>query len=145
MNVQYLWKEQISQESNIEKENLTMETIINCSKNKFGNHNFYITYEGRRYYLFTQNYHRGVNVLFETGVSLSNAMNAKTAKGDYCIMKTMSKFRSYIRYVERENNIQILKATKEKNEIRKHRKEERININDYDLDELLDEFEEVYA
>ncbi len=117
-----------------------MATIINCKKNALGGHNFYITHDGKKYYLFSQNYHRGVNIYFEKGVSLENVMNVKTAHRDHCVIKTMAKMKPYINYIEKEYNIKILDTTKQKHTFKKEYKAPRINIYDYDLDEIEESY-----
>ena len=98
-----------------------MESIISCKKNKLGGHNFYIKHGGKEYFLFSQEYHKGVNNHFSRGVSLQNALNISTAKGDHCVIKTISKMKPYIRYIEKEYDIKILKKTIEKGLINKKR------------------------
>ena len=98
-----------------------MGSIISCKTNKQGGHNFYIKHEGNEYFLFSQQYHRGVNNHFSRGVSLRNALNISTAKRDHCVIKTMSKMKPYIRYIEKEYDIKILKKTIEKGLINKKR------------------------
>lgn len=98
-----------------------MDSIIICRVNRRGDHNFYIEHNGRQYYLFTQDYHRGVNVFFSSGVSLKTAMYGrgalKATHGDCCVAHTMKKLTPYIKYVEEENGIKILES---KQTIRKH-------------------------
>lgn len=101
-----------------------MNSIISCKMNKLGGHSFYIKHDGIEYYLFSQDYHKGVNNLFSKGVSINNAFNYKTAKRDYCIVKTMSKIRPYIQYIEKEYDVKILKNTINKGVIDKKKKME---------------------
>ena len=96
-----------------------MATIIKCRTNNIGKHNFYIEHLGKEYYLFSQDYHRGVNIYFAKGVNLNNVLNIKTAKRDHKVIKTMSKMKMYIKYIENEYDINILKCTMKKGEIKK--------------------------
>lgn len=98
-----------------------MENIITCQKNQAGNHNFFIKHKGKEYYLFSQPYHRGVNIYFANGVSLNNVLNYRTAKGDHKVIKTMSKMKMYIKYVENEYELKILNSTIYKGNCRKKR------------------------
>lgn len=84
-----------------------MDSIISCRINRLGNHNFYVEHNGKQYYLFTQDYHRGVNIYFSSGVSLRKALNVRATK-DHCIRHTIEKLTPYIKYVEEENEIRIL-------------------------------------
>ncbi len=90
-----------------------MDTI-NCRRNHQRGHNFYLEHDGKEYYLFSQDYHRGVNIYFSRGVSLEDALDPKKARRDHCVIKTMSKMRPYIRYIEKEFNLQVLDNTKRK-------------------------------
>ncbi len=85
-----------------------MDTIISCRVNRRGNHNFYVEHNGREYYLFTQDYHLGVDDFFSGGISLRNAMDFTLSHRDFYIQHTMEKLNPYIRYVEQENGISIL-------------------------------------
>ena len=40
-----------------------MDSIISCRINRLGNHNFYVEHNGKQHYLFTQDYHRGINLI----------------------------------------------------------------------------------
>lgn len=88
-----------------------MEAIIKCYTKEKGIHKFYIEYGGKRYFLFSQDYRRGVNNYFCKGVSLHNALCIKTAKRNHAVIKTMSKLKIYIRYIEKEYGLKILKKT----------------------------------
>ncbi len=96
-----------------------METIIKCKTSQVGTHYFFMKYAGKEYYLFSQDYHRGVNIYFSKGVSLHNALDVSTAHNDHCVIKTMSKLTSYIKYIEREYDLKILDSTISKNVINK--------------------------
>lgn len=109
-----------------------MSTIITCKQNKVGKHNFFIEHQGKEYYLFCQPYHRGVNIYFTNGVSLNNVLNYKTAKGDHKVIKTMSKMKMYIKYIETEYDIKILKNTIQKSE--GYKKKHNYN-DDYDYND----------
>ena len=98
-----------------------MESIISCKTNKLGDHNFYSKHAGKEYYLFSQEYHREENIHFLRDVSMQNALNISIAKGNHCVIKTMSKMKPYIRYIEKEYNIKILKNIIEKDLINKKR------------------------
>ncbi len=113
-----------------------MCSIIKCKKEKKGVHSFYINYNGKDYYLFTQDYHKGVNNYFSRGVSLDKALNCRTANGDFRVMKTMEKLKPYIKYIEKEYNIKILKNTINRRLVNKTKK--HYNIGYYSCLEDVD-------
>ncbi len=109
-----------------------MDSIISCRINRQGNHNFYIEHNGKQYYLFTQEYHRGVNIYFSSGVSLRRTLNIRTAK-DHCVQHTIEKLTPYIKYVEEENEIRIL-------ERKEHDRRKNMTYNDcldYDYEDIF--------
>ena len=70
---------------------------------------------GEIHYLFSQNYRRGVNNYFQNGVRINNAIDFSRAKGDRAIIRTMEKLPSYIKYIEREYEIEVLRKTARRN------------------------------
>ena len=88
-----------------------MKTVIKCTENKLGGHSFYINHQGIDYLLFNQRFHRGVDRAFRNGLDLSESLNFKTAKGDTAILKTISKMKLYIKYIEKEYKVKILNAS----------------------------------
>ena len=111
-----------------------MESKIICKINKKGNHDFYVNHGGKDYYLFSQDYHRGVNILFSRGVPIDSALKYKTAKRDHCAAKTISKLKPYLKYVEKEYNLHILKESFEKGVRKKEKKFRKFkNELNYDL------------
>lgn len=109
-----------------------MNSIIKCNENRRGQHNFYINYAGKDYYLFSQDYHDGVNKYFSKGVSIHNIFDTKRNIKDHCVMKTVSKMKPYIRYIEKEYDLMILKETIEKVVINKKKKHLNKNSDNYD-------------
>ena len=70
---------------------------------------------GETHFLFSQDYRRGANEYFRNGVRLDDALNFSRAKGDNAIKRTMEKLPSYIKYIEREYDLEILRQTAKKN------------------------------
>lgn len=93
-----------------------MANTIYCATTSKGIQSFYITANGERHFLFSQNFRRGVKEYFERGVRIDEAMNFKRANGNSAIIHTMEKLPSYIRYVEREYGMQVLRSTARKNQ-----------------------------
>lgn len=83
---------------------------IYCKKNN-GNLDFYMIYDKKEYYLFSQTYKRGVEDFYKQGVFIDKAIHHGIGKKDCSIHKTMDKLIKYIKYLEKETNVIILKKT----------------------------------
>ncbi|MBQ8839799.1 MAG: hypothetical protein IJ004_00530 [Clostridia bacterium] len=88
-----------------------MATTIYCVPTAKGIHSFYVKQDGKSHFLFNQDYRRGVQAFYAGGVSLSNAINHSSAKGDRAILRTMEKLPVYIKYIEKEYALSIFKRT----------------------------------
>lgn len=76
-------------------------------------HEFYVTADGKKYYLFKQEYRKGVREYFrQDGVTLDRALNNGYANS--AVRRTIDKLPNYIRYIEKEYGIAILNKTKKK-------------------------------
>lgn len=73
---------------------------------------FFLTYNNVEYWLFTGKLRKGVLNFYEKGVDLNKALDFSKSHNDTAIIKTMEKLPLYIRYIEREENIQIFDKTK---------------------------------
>ena len=91
-----------------------MKDKIYCKTTDKGIHSFYLSTSKGDYFLFQQNYRKGVNDYFEKGVTLNEAMNFSRSRQDNAIMRTMSKLPMYIKYVEKEYRVEVLDKTKQK-------------------------------
>ena len=91
-----------------------MKERIYCKANQKGIHTFYLLTERGEYFLFNQNYRKGVHKYFEKGVTLKEAMNYSKCHNDSAMLKTMSKLPMYIKYIEKEYDIEILEKTKQR-------------------------------
>ena len=96
-----------------------MKTTIQCKPNRLGGHAFYIKHEGIDYLLFNQKYHNRVNQTFSRGLDLNDSLDPKTAKGDVQVLKTISKMKMYIKYIEKEFQVKILDSSINKGVINK--------------------------
>ena len=92
-----------------------MRNRIYCETTAKGIQSFYITAGGETHFLFSQNYRRGVKAYFERGVAIDEALNIRRANGNTAIIHTMEKLPSYIRYIEREYGVEVLRSTARKN------------------------------
>lgn len=92
-----------------------MKTTIICEPTAKGIHTFYLTFDNQRYYLFSQNYRKGVQEYFGKGVLIKEAMDYSKSRNDSAIMRTMSKIPTHIKYVEHEYDIAVFEQTKKRN------------------------------
>lgn len=98
-----------------EGEGSTMKSMIYCKPTERGVHSFYLVTEGREYFLFLQKYRKGVQKYFNKGVSLNRAMNYSKAHNDIALERTMTKLPMYIKYIEKEYDIEVFEQTKRRN------------------------------
>lgn len=93
-----------------------MKTMIYCRPTAQGIHSFYILTEGSEFFLFSQNYRKGVHSYFSKGVLLDEAYDYSKTNRDSAIVKTMNKLPAHIKHIEREYGITILNQTKKRNQ-----------------------------
>ena len=98
-----------------------MANTIYCETTAKGIQSFFINANGETHFLFSQNFRRGVKDYFERGVRIDEAINFKRANGNSAIIHTMEKLPSYIRYVEREYGMEVLRKTARKNQAYKRK------------------------
>ena len=92
-----------------------MKAKIYCKTTQKGIHSFYLSLEGNEYFLFSQKYKKGVQEYFgKGGVYFDQARNFAKSRKDTALIKTMSKFPIYIKYIEKEYEIAILNQTKKR-------------------------------
>ena len=94
-----------------------MKATVFCTSTAKGTHSFYLTYEGEDYFLFHQNYRKGVHEFYSDGVSLNTALKFALAHQDNAILRTMEKLPRYIKYVEKEYGIAVLEQTLKKQKV----------------------------
>lgn len=92
-----------------------MKTKIYCIISDKGIHSFYLQHNSKRFYLFSQNYRKGVHKYYKNGVSLEDAINFNKSHRDEAVTHTMEKLPAYIKYIEKEYDIAVYKKTKVKN------------------------------
>ena len=91
-----------------------MKPNVYCVTTSKGVHSFYLEACGEIHYLFSQGYKRGVSKYYGKGVNINDALDPSRAKRNTAVLKTMSKMPSYIRYIEKEYGIEVLKQTSRK-------------------------------
>jgi hypothetical protein len=77
-------------------------------------HEFYISADGTEYYLFTQAFRRSVDEYYRQGVIIDKAISHGIGRKDRAIHKTMDKLKLYIRYIEAQEEIVLLRKTGKK-------------------------------
>ena len=92
------------------------KATIYCRTTAKGVQTFYVVVDGDEHFLFSQHYRVGVRNYFRNPKSIDQALDFSCAKGNAALVHTMEKLPSYIRYVEREFGIEVLKKTHRKNE-----------------------------
>lgn len=92
-----------------------MKTNVYCLTTDKGVQTFYLEACGETHYLFSQNYRRGVKKYFGQGVHIDAAMDFSRAHNNTAILNTMRKLLSYIKYIEKEYCIEVLRKTARKN------------------------------
>lgn len=102
-----------------------MSTVIYCRSTAHNEHSFFLSTDRCCYFLFSQEYHQAVEDRFRNGMTLKEALNYKPACGRFDLEKTISKFPTYIKYVEKEYNIAILEQTKRKLRAKRNQEQAR--------------------
>ena len=92
-----------------------MKAKIYCATTQRGVQTFYLEAYGETHYLFTQSFKRGVKNYFGKGVTIDGAFDYSRAKHNTAVFHTMRKLPSYIKYVEKEYGIEVLRQTIRKN------------------------------
>lgn len=91
-----------------------MKTTIYCKPTDKGVHSFYLTVGNEDFFLFSQDYRKGVEEYYGKGVRIDESMKYSRAHNDSAITRTMDKIPMYIKYVEREYDIEVFERTKRK-------------------------------
>lgn len=92
-----------------------MKATIYCEPTSKGVHSFYLITSENKYYLFSQDYRKGVHEYFRKAISIDEAMDFSKSHRDAAIRRTMAKIPMYIKYIEKEYEIEVLEQTKRKN------------------------------
>ena len=91
-----------------------MKPQIYCKTTAKGEHSFYLMADGQEYYLFRQAYRRGVHTYFSNGIRIDEVYDFSKAKNDSAVIHTLDKLPLYIKYVENEYGIVVLRQTMKK-------------------------------
>ena len=99
-----------------------MKSTVYCLPTDKGIHTFYLITEGQKYYLFRQNYRKGVNEYFRDGVTIDRALDFSKSRHDEAIVRTMQKLPMYIKYIEKLYGLEVLRETVKRNSVMRSRK-----------------------
>lgn len=78
---------------------------------KNSEHQFFLDVDGKKHYLFRQDYRKGVDTFFSRSVRLNTAIDFSRSHHDKALSRTMEKILMYVRYVEKEKDIAVLERT----------------------------------
>ena len=92
-----------------------MKTTVYCKTNAKGIHSFYLVFGGKEFFLFNQAYRKGVDGFYGNGVPFDEALKHSRAKHDAAISRTMDKIPIYVKYIEKEFDVEVLNRTKRRN------------------------------
>ncbi|MBO5328778.1 MAG: hypothetical protein J6B04_06365 [Clostridia bacterium] len=90
-----------------------MKVKVFCKTTEKGKQTFYLTVEGSIYYLFTQDYRVSVKEYFSRGLSVNELFNG-TGRRNLAVCKTKEKIINYVKYIEKEFNLCLLKSTEKR-------------------------------
>ena len=90
-----------------------MKAMIYCESDKRGTLNFYIRNNGEDYFLFTQAFRVSVARYYRRGVTVDQALRLNQSKmRNHAMAKVAEKLPSYLRYLEREYSVRLLRGKK---------------------------------
>ncbi|MGN0682048.1 MAG: hypothetical protein ACI4WS_08170 [Oscillospiraceae bacterium] len=86
------------------------QAIIKCSKDANGKHlNFYAVSGESSLFIFSRKYNNEVSRYFRNGVPVSEVFNFSKANRKPAVMNIMEQLPVYIRFVEREYGVELLR------------------------------------
>ncbi len=103
-----------------------MKTMIYCKPTAKGIHSFYLRQGGEEHFLFWQPYRASVQEHFKHGVSVNEVIKYDKWHRNGAIDNTIRKMVMYIKSVEKEYDIEILKQTQKKNNPLSYRRRRKV-------------------
>ena len=91
-----------------------MKNKVYCRTSQKGIHAFYIKVGSSEYYLFSQEYRRGVEEYYGCSVSFNEAVDFSRAKRNNAVLRTMNKIMMYSKYIEKQYGVAICKSSMKK-------------------------------
>ena len=85
---------------------------IFCKTTDKGIQSFFVQVDHKTtYFLFSQSYRKGVKAFYEKRPCLNDAMDFSRARKDSSVLHTMTKLPIYLRYLEQEYGLHLLRKT----------------------------------
>ena len=91
-----------------------MTIKVYCQTTARGIHSFFLKKDSADYYLFSQNYRKGVHKYYSRSVSFDEAIDFSRSKQDSAILHTMEKIKIYTKYIEKQYNVTICKKSQKR-------------------------------
>ena len=88
-----------------------MKIKIYCTAQNKNTTTFYLRKDGVDYFLFSQEYRKGVQAYYSRVVTFDDAIDFSRAKHDFAILHTMKKIAIYSKYIEKHYGIAISKSS----------------------------------
>lgn len=98
-----------------------MKAQICCKVTEKDEHSFYLNVNGKRYFLFKQNYRKSNKEVFGRGI-LVRDLGSYSGHYSTTVRKTVEKLPAYIRYIENEYGLTVLTKTELKQNQQKTKK-----------------------
>lgn len=111
-----------------------MKAYITCKNKEHGKLYFYLVADGSEHYLFSYHYNKKTQRYYENGVTVEKALNKTNSE---VLNIIADKLPGYIRYIEKEYDIAILKSTKKKGNDAKVRRDKVRKLRERDFEERL--------
>ena len=90
-----------------------MRAKVFCKEMERGWLTFYVTAQGKEYFLFRQTFKKTVKDYFQNGIGVHAVGSFAAARGE-AVKKTLEKLPLYLKYVEKEYQVQIYEKCNEK-------------------------------
>ena len=95
-----------------------MAIKILCKITEQGTHSFFLKKDRTDYYLFSQNYRKGVHKYYARSVPFNEAIDFSRSKHDSAILRTMEKIKTHTKYIEKQYNIVICQKSQRRRNVR---------------------------
>ena len=102
-----------------------MKAKVFCVTVAKGQQAFYVTVNGRKYFLFQQHYRVSNKEFFGKGIGI-NQINDYSKTRSHAVRNTLDKLPSYIHYIEKEYRVAIYEKSKT---LRKDSKKQKSTFN----------------
>ena len=95
-----------------------MKSKVYCKSTDKGTHSFYLVHNSEEIWLFNQNYRKSVQDYFGRGRTIDESIKAYKvrsrdgARKDRALRRTATKIPLYLKYIEKEYEIQVMEKTK---------------------------------